>query len=350
VRHCSPREAHALPANVRAVSLSCYIEVASFLGLDAYEMLRGAQLTPQMIADPESRIPARSVCNLLEDSARASSCMTFGLAMAECRTFASLGPLSLLLEHLGSAREIIEALTEYRRHLNDVIILGVDDSDSEEFIRVELLADFATPQAADLAIGVAYVALRGASRFRWQPLEIHFSHVAPDDRAPYERVFGVPVIFGSEFNGFMSSRKSMETRWSWADETMVANARRLLALVELGPEKAPAAESVMRVVSLSLPVGRATLSHVAAQIGKSPRSLQRSLAREGKQFGALLNQVRRALVIQHLSANGTSMTSVAAMLGFFTSSSFSGWFVSEFGVPPRVWRAEAMRAATSNLV
>src|SRR6185369_6871764 len=135
-------------------------------------MLRGAQLTPQMIADPESRIPARSVCNLLEDSARASSCMTFGLAMAECRTFASLGPLSLLLEHLGSAREVIEALTQYRRHLNDILIIAVDDSETENLVRVELKAPFATPQAADLAIGVAYIAVSGASRFRWQPLEI----------------------------------------------------------------------------------------------------------------------------------------------------------------------------------
>ena len=335
--------------NVRAVSLSCYSEVASFVGLDPYKMLRAAQISPQLLADPESRIPARSVCNLLEDSARASSCMTFGLAMAECRTFASLGPISLLLEHLGSAREVIETLTEFRRHLNDVVILGLDESEGEDIIRVELLADFATPQTADLAIGVAYIALRGASRFRWQPNEIHFSHAPPADRAPYKRMFGVPVEFKSQFNGFTSSRKSMESRWPWANEMMAANARRLLGLVELAPETAPVSESVARIVGLGLPAGRATLSHVAAQLGKSPRSLQRSLAQEGSQFGGLLNQVRRALVVHHLSTNGTSMTAVAAMLGFFTSSSFSRWFVSEFGVPPRVWRAEEMRAAATSL-
>jgi AraC-like DNA-binding protein len=344
------KEVAALQPSVRAVTLSGYPEVASHVGLDPYDMLRRARIAPEVLAEAENRIPAQIVCKLLEDSARESGCATFGLAMAQCRTFASLGPLSVLLEHLGSAGEVIEALTEYRRHLNDVVILGVEKADGEEIVRVELLAKFATPQTADLAIGVAYVALSGASRFRWQPLEVHLSRTAPDDRAPYERLFAVPVQFGSTFNGFTCSCGSMQHHWPWANETMAHNVRRLLALVQLAPETAPASQSVTRVISLSLPAGRATLPHVAAQLGKSPRTLQRSLSQEGRQFGGLLNEVRRSLVVHHLSAGRSSMTSIAAMLGFFTSSSFSRWFVMEFGVPPRIWRAEETRAAAANVV
>lgn len=335
--------------NVRAVTLTSYLEVASFVGLDPFEMLRRVKIPPEMLADPENRIPAQSVCNLLEDSARESSCATFGLAMAQCRTFASLGPVSLLLEHLGSANEVVSALTEYRRHLNDILILALDRSEGEEVVRVELTAEFATPQTADLAIGVAYVALRGASHFRWQPLEIHFSHSPPEDRALYERFFGIPVEFGAEFNGFICSGNSMQANWPWSNQTMAAHAKRLLALVPLARETAPISESVTRIISLSLPSGRASLSHVATQFGKSPRSLQRCLAQEGRQFAELLNEVRRALVVQQLSSNSRSITSIAAMLGFFTSSSFSRWFASEFGVAPRTWRAEESRAAAASL-
>lgn len=336
--------------NVRAVTLTSYLEVASFMGLDAHEMMRRNHITPEMIGDPENRISAEAVCNLLEDSASAAASLTFGLSMAECRTFASLGPLSLLLEHLGSAQEVADALTEYRRHLNEILILGVENEDGEEVLRVELVARFATPQAADLAIGVAYVALRGASRFRWQPIEVHFAHAAPGDRARYNRFFAVPVEFGSSFNGFTCTRESMESRWSWANDTMAEHARRLLALVHLVPPNAPVSDSVSRIISLLLPSGRAALPNVAAHLGKSPRSLQRGLAQEGRRFADLLNEVRRSLVVQHLSAAQCSMTSVAAMLGFFTSSSFSRWFVTEFGVAPRVWRAEELRAAARNVI
>ncbi|MFL6736967.1 MAG: AraC family transcriptional regulator ligand-binding domain-containing protein [Sphingomonas sp.] len=343
-------EVRALIPNVRAVTLTSYPEVASYVGLDPYEMLRRVHIAPDVITDPEMNIPAQSVCKLLEESAHDSGCRTFGLAMAECRNFASLGPISLLLEHLASMHEVVDALTEYRRHLNDILILGLEESEGDPVLRVELLAKFATPQTADLAIGVAYVALMGASRFRWKPLGIHLSRCAPEDSTAYNRFFGRSVEFGSSFNGFTCSRRSIDETWPWANPSMAAHARRLLALVPIAPEVAPVSQRVMRIISLALPAGRATLSHVAAHLGKSPRSLQRSLTRENRRFAELLNEVRRSLVVQHLAANSCSMTALAATLGFFTSSSFSRWFLSEFGVSPRTWRTEQIRAAATNVI
>lgn len=328
---------------VRAVTLTAFLEVASFVGLDPYEMLRRARISPELLADPENSLPAQAVCTLLEESARECACANFGLIMAECRTFPSLGPLSLLLEHLGSARQVIEALTEYRRHLNDILIIDVDDSGTENLVRVELNPQFATPQATDLAIGVAYIAIRGASRFRWQPLEVHLWRAPPDDRAAYQFFFGVPVQFASDFNGFICSRDTMQAGWPWSNETMAGHARRLLALVQLSPETTPLSESVSRIMTLLLPSGRPTIGRVAAQLQTSPRSLQRRLAREGRQFAGLLNEVRRSLALQHLTHSNPSLTSVAAMLGFYTPSSFSRWFVGEFGASPRKWRSEMSR-------
>ncbi|HVU29399.1 MAG TPA: AraC family transcriptional regulator ligand-binding domain-containing protein [Sphingomicrobium sp.] len=334
--------------DVRAVTLTGYPEVSTLVGLDPYEMLRAAGISPATITDPENRISARSVCKLLEDSALASGSETFGLAMAECRSFASLGPVALLLEHLGGVREVVEALTEYRRHLNDIVILGIEEARGEHVLRVELMAKFATPQAADLAIGVAHVALTGASRLRWRPFAVHLTRSAPRDRGPHRRFFGSSVEFGSAFNGFICPIGPMEG-WPWADCDMAAHARRLLKLVPFAPETAPVCESVKRIISLLLPVGRASLANVAAHLGKSPRSLQRALAAEGRQFGDLLNEVRRHLVVQHLSNRANSITWVGAMLGFFSSSSFSRWFATEFGVPPRIWRSEHSRAVATNL-
>jgi AraC-like DNA-binding protein len=303
-----------------------------------------------MLSDPENRIPAQAALKLLEDSAKASRSETFGLSMAECRTFASLGPVSLLLEHLGSMREVVAALTEYRRHLNDIVIFDLGDDEEEGVIRVELTSQFATRQAIDLAIGVSFLALCGASRYRWRPLAVHLSHQAPKDVGRYNRFFALPVQFASSFSGFVCSRHSIDTKWPWANKSMAAHARRLLALVPLAPETAPVSQSVMRIITLSLPSGRATLEHVAAHLGKSPRSTQRRLAQEGHSFAELLTDVRRSIVVQHLSANNCSITWLAAMLGYFSSSSFSRWFISEFGVAPRAWRAEQMRAVEKNVI
>src|SRR5213075_3412545 len=94
-RHCLSCAAageHAGPGGktvlhqMRAATLTSYVEVARFVGLDPFEMQRNADIRMSDLADPENRIAARLVVNLLEESARRSGCSTFGLLMAECRT------------------------------------------------------------------------------------------------------------------------------------------------------------------------------------------------------------------------------------------------------------------------
>src|SRR5688572_14286621 len=94
---------------VRAVTLTGYLEVARFVGLDGRRMLRQAGISLEALEDPENRIPAAPIVRLLENSAEQSGCENFGLLMAEARSFASVGPLSLLLERLANAREIVNA-------------------------------------------------------------------------------------------------------------------------------------------------------------------------------------------------------------------------------------------------
>ena len=92
---------------VRAAALTNYFEVARFVGLDPYEMLRRHGISPQRLTDPDHPLPTVAVIALLEDSARESRCMSFGLLMAESRSPFSVGAVSLLLQHERSARAVM---------------------------------------------------------------------------------------------------------------------------------------------------------------------------------------------------------------------------------------------------
>ena len=85
---------------MRAANLDGYIEVANSVGLDGVRMLRQAGIALETLNDPEKRVPAAAVVRLVQRSAEESGCESFGLLIAETRSFASLGPLSLLLERL----------------------------------------------------------------------------------------------------------------------------------------------------------------------------------------------------------------------------------------------------------
>jgi AraC-like DNA-binding protein len=324
---------------MRAVSLSSYLEVAASVGLDGQRLLRQAGIWPETLADPEQRLPARVVIGLVDRSAELSGCESFGLQMAAARTFASLGPLSLLLERLPNPREVIRAAIAFQRLLNDVVEISLEDAGDACVIRLDLAPGYWSVQAFDIAVAVAHRVLTGASGNRWKPDRVHLVRPAPKDPAPWRRFFAAPVEFADTFNGLSSSPAALHVPNRLADAAMAQHARWLLDLVQVPPVHLGMGDRARRSIALLLPTGRATIDQVAAQLGLSARSLQRRLDEEGHQFAELLAEVRRELATAYLANSTHPVTTVASLLGYASPSSFTRWFTAEHGMAPQAWRA-----------
>jgi AraC-like DNA-binding protein len=325
---------------MRAATLANYIEVASSVGLDGPRMLREAGIAPEWLATPERRVPARAIIGLLDRSAQLSGCDAFGLLLAERRAFASVGPLSLLLERLPNVREVIQATIDFGKHLNDVVAISLEDVGDTCLIRIDLEPGFWSVQAFDLVVGTAYRILVATSGNRWQPDCVHLVRRAPADPAPWRRVYAVPIEFGATFNGLSSTGAAMRVPNPKADDVMARHARQLLHLVPIDSAEDAVNERVRRAITLLLPGGRATIDEVAAQLGMSTRTLQRRLDDEGHQFGELLGWVRRELATAYLANSSHPITTIAGLLGYASPSSFTRWFAGTFGISPQTWRGE----------
>lgn len=308
------------------------------MGLDPFAMLHEAGINPDTLEDPENRLPARWMVDLLEHSAQRSGCECFGLMMAACRTFASLGPLSLLLQHLPTVGDVMHAIIDYRRHMNEVLNFAVDERRGISLFRLEVLPEYAKPQVTELSVAMAYIVLRGASGSRWQASAIHFIRDAPRDFSVVERFFPVPVEYSSDFNGISFTTASMATPNPLADETMARHARRLLALVPLQPEHNAMSERTRRAITLLLPTGRATLDNVAYNLGLTTRALQRGLEKEERSFAVLLNDVKKELAQRYLIDFERPVGVIAGLTGYSSMSAFGRWFTAEFGSSPNAWR------------
>jgi len=324
---------------VRAGMLTGYAEVAGSVGLDGPRMLREAGFAPESLADSENRLPAGPAIRLLERSAELSHCDSFGLLMAEKRSFASIGPVSLLLEHLPNLREVLRTCVAYRHHFNDVAALSLDEADGAELIRLNVFPGFWSVQTIDLFTGLTYRMLHDASRGHWRPSAVHVMRKAPRDLSAWRRVFPVKTEFESDFNGLSCSVASLLEPNPLAAEEMARHARRLLALVPLDSGPHPVSERVRRSLSVLLPAGKITLPQMAAHLGMSRRGLQRRLEEEGYQFGELLSGVRSELATAYLANSARPITSVAELLGYASPSSFTRWFARAYGLPPQAWRA-----------
>jgi AraC-like DNA-binding protein len=329
---------------VRAAALTNYFEVARFVGLDPAEMLRREGISPQSLTDPDQLVATAPVGRLLEESARESGCITFGLHMAESRSPFSVGPVSLLLQHERSARAILEALVEYQSMLGEALAFGLEESEGVAIFRTDIVGGFAGRQAIELMMAFICKLVDAFVSGGWRPESAHFVHEAPRDLTVHRRVFECPLVFASDFNGFVCEASSMDAPNPGAQPIMAEHARRYLDMLAPDPDQGSAATRVRRSLQLLLPAGRASLEQVADTLGLHPRALQRLLEKEGETYATLVDAVRRELAVRHLSSSSRSVTSVAALTGYATPSSFARWFSAEFGMSPAAWRAAEQRS------
>lgn len=335
---------------VRAASLSGYFAVAGELALNATPLLRRAGLPRMMMSDPEQMLPARSVVHLLEDSADASACMTFGLRMAEHRQLSDLGLVSLLIVHQPTLGDALDVLTEYRNRINSNLTLQLEDHDDAIFLRehFSLQRPLHSRQVNDLVLGVLYKLCRSVMHQQWRPQCVSFSYDRPaqPDRAVYDRLFDCPIHFGSDFDGIVIHRRDMQRRNPMSDLALASHARELIGGM-MAPGHRSVAEEVEQSIRILLPMGRASIGEAAQSLGTNVRTLQRRLAVERVIFSDLLERVRTEQVAHHFASRHLRLTDIAHLLGYASLSSFSTWYRSRFKRTPTDARS-AMRRSSNH--
>jgi AraC-like DNA-binding protein len=326
---------------VRAVSLTNFVEVARFVGLDPYDMLRRVRIAPDSLEDPEARVPASALVDLFTACVEESGCASFALLLVECRTFASLGPVSLLLEHQPNVRAMIEAEIRFLRHFSDILVLGIEDDGDSAIIRAGVIDEVVQPQVIEYTVAIAYRALSEVSRGCWHPDTIHFTHAAPEDLTDHRRILQCPLVFNADFSGMTCPSALLDVPNPHADPVMARYAEQLMGLVPMPSLEGSIAERTRHAIHLLMPDGQASVGHVAAHLGLHPRRLQRLLEKEGQSFAGLINEVRREFVLHHMGSPHHSIAEVSALAGYSSQSAFTRWFAQEFGESPAARRARA---------
>jgi len=323
---------------VRASTLQNYLNVARFTGLDPLKILKSNHISLKDLENFDAKLPAISVVKLYEDSATASRRQDFGLLMAESRSFASLGPISLLLRYQPTVRAIVRQVVQNVALLNDINRPQLVDDGQMAMIRMELSPGFALRQTIELAVASACRMYRELMAGAWQPEAIHFRHSSPASLATHRRVLRCPIVFDSDFDGIVCSSVSLDVSNPWADPAMASHAQRFIDMLSSQRPPNSVTEQARQAILLLISSGKATKEKVAENLAVHPRSLQRLLSQEQTNFGELLGAVKRDLALRYLNGSNHSVTDIALLLGYSTISSFTRWFSEEFGKPPAAWR------------
>lgn len=334
-----------MDGQMHTAALTNYFEVARFVGLDPYVMLKRFRISPATLEDPDAMLNSGAVADLLEASAADSGCLSFGLLMAESRTLSTLGPIGLLLAHEANARDVLNAFVSYQSVLNEVISLDLEDSRQGDtgglaIIRAGFFNGYDGRQSIELLMAIICRTVSEVVSGRWHPDLAYFRHSAPPDLSHHMRIFQCPLVFDADFNGLVCAESALDAPNPAAESVLARHAKRYLDMLVPEPADGSVTERARRSLYLLAPAGRAVLEQLGTTLGIHPRALQRQLEREGKSFATLLNEVRRELALRYLSSPTHNIGDVARMTGYATQSSFSRWFAGEFGMSPAQWRAE----------
>jgi AraC-like DNA-binding protein len=325
---------------MRGAAISRYAEAATQVGLDPRAMLRRLDIDSRILDEPEMRVPAEKIVGLLELSAQASGCESFGLRIANLRRLSDYGPISLLLSHQPTMRDTIMTLVRYQRMLNEALLMQVQDHPDDVVIVREDLAEAgrSARQAYELAVGTLFRLFSEPAGPRLRARRVHFTHAAPQDLAYHRQFFGPILEFDSGFNGFTCRRSEFDSISPSADPVLAKYAEGFIGALPYAQD-IPLAAEVEKAIHILLPFNGASIKSVAARLGLSERTLQRRLADEAAEFSALLNGIRREHALRYLANARSPLSEVAALLGYSRETSFARWFAGEFGVTPSSWRA-----------
>jgi len=325
---------------LRSASLTGYADLAREAGLDPISLLSEVGLPVSALREPDLKISADAVRELLETSAQRSGDQAFGLRLAEFRRLSNLGPIGLLLREEPTLRRALEAVLRFSHLHNAALFLKIEEAGGVVVIREELVVGRAAPlrQSTELALGVLFRLLTVFLGPNWRPRRVCFAHSAPKDRSVHWRMFGRRIEFGHDFNGIVCDARDLDVPNPGADPVMAHYARQVVE-ASLGDARAGTANDVRQLVFVLLPAGHCSVELVAKHLGVTRRTVHRQLAREGETFSGIVEGVRRELAARYVDDGARPLSEVSALLGFSAPSAFSRWYRQGFGVSAASHRA-----------
>ncbi|HEV2705927.1 MAG TPA: AraC family transcriptional regulator [Pyrinomonadaceae bacterium] len=339
-----------------------FLDFAVARGADRRTLLERSHIRPEDLEEQDNRVPLSNYVALMQAGVELCGEPALALLFGEAVRLQSISIVGLI----GEASETTE---EARRQLNRYARLMLDEDEVRVSEHLELVRDESgvwlkmtshvyvdNPLLIESAFARSICGARelfGATEdfSKWPyPKAIHFTHREPSYRAEYERVFGVPLFFGSHMNALLMDEAFLSLRLPRANRYVfgVLSERAEALLRHLESSKTTRG----RVESLLMPIlhtGEASMDAIAAKMGLSRPTLFRRLKAEGVTFEKVLDELRHKLALHYLSGRKVSVNETAYLVGFSDPAAFSRAFKRWTGASPRTLRAAQIDSERTSL-
>jgi AraC-like DNA-binding protein len=334
------------------------LEFAVSKGADRQMLIERSHICLDDLKDQDNRIPLANYVALLKAGIELCNEPALALLFGEAVRLQDISLVGLI----GVAFDNVESV---RRQVNRYapLTLDADDggtADAVEFVRengdvwMKFTSEIykANPLLTEsgFARNVCGVRALAASMRNFAnltfPKAIRFTHAEPRYRAEYDRIFGVPLFFGSHMNALLIDEALLNMKLPrtnpYLSEIMSARAEELLKSLESSKTMRGRVENLLIPI---LHTGEASMDMVAAKLGLSRQTLFRKLKAEGVTFEQALDELRHKLALHYLHGKKVPVNQTAYLVGFSEPAAFSRAFKRWTGLSPRMYVSRLVSSA-----
>jgi AraC-like DNA-binding protein len=333
--------ARAQPTTSVDVVRACFAEAVA-RGQDAAALCARFGVAPELLADPEARVPTQLTHRIWRELPDVLGAKDFGFDVARrAQAESAFGVLGHLLRSSQTVGEGLRTAVRYHRVFSDAF--DVRWSDTQELVRLAVV--FRAPNLEPVRHGLEFtfgsilLLIRSTMGQPFTPRQLVFRHGRPDDDSEARSVFGCSPVYGASQDEIAFARADLELPAKTADPYLSRLfLARAVELHERLPDGSVFAASVRQVVADAMQRGDVGVDEVARRLHITPRTLQRRLRDEGTSHKEIVEAVRRELAKRYLDEGKFTLQQIAFVLGFSGQSSFHHAFVRWTGQSPGAYR------------
>jgi AraC-like DNA-binding protein len=299
------------------------------------EVLRQGQITPEMLADPDTRITARQMEVVSEGAMRQLDDEALGWFSRKL----PWGTLGMLCRASLPSPDLDVALRRWFRHhrlLTDDVTLALSAEGGRATVEIREHRDLGPMREFCLLSYLRYVHGYAcwAVDSRISLLEVGFPFPEPPHGAVYPLLFPGPVSFGAARAHFTFDARYLALRQRRDDRALRAMLKHALPLTVLQYRRDRLLVERVRRLLAARPGEALDGVAVARHLHLSTRSLHRHLKGEGASLQGLKDEVRRERAVELLSRTETPVKQVALAVGFSDEKAFARAFKAWTGETP----------------
>lgn len=317
---------------IRASSAQWLIKQLGEMGVGASGLMDGAELEDGWLDKEEAFISYPTYRRIITNALDITKDGAIGLKLGQKVNLAVFGAFGYALMSSKTLKDAAGVYLKYQDLPGQLTRIGMEHDGPQRVIRFDPLYPFKGRMlvyAMEEVLSTTYHGMVFLTNQKVDPAEICLSYPAPEHAWLYREMFRCPVRFMATENSMRLNARVFDLPVCTANQGVYEYCTRFCEMMLGGLEKSDRLIDRIRSITLTSPGRFLKTGEMAAELGISPRSLNRRLQERGTSYRKIINEVRRDLSMRYLERTNLSMDQISDLVGFSETTAFrrafKGW-------------------------